>query len=111
MPRGITNQLMLADNRTKKLDPRVIPSPAEAVRMYEAHGGHITEESHFGKDPLANDAEKCRIREMAYMERYPSFEPAFHNIVNGNDALFMEELLYFIDTTYRLCILILYHSI
>lgn len=111
MPRGNTNQLMLADNRTKKLDPRVIPSPAEAVRMYEAHGGHITEESHFGKDPLANDAEKCTIREMAYMERYPSFEPAFHNIVNGNDALFREELLYFIDTTYRLCILILYHSI
>ena len=36
---------------------------------------------------------------MALMERYPSFEPAFHNIVNGNDALFREELLYFIDIT------------
>ena len=61
MPRGIPNQLMLADNRTKKLDPRVIPLPAEAVRMYEAHGGHITEESHSGQDPLANDAENVEL--------------------------------------------------
>ena len=70
--------------------------------MYETYCGHITEESHFGQDPLVNDAEKCRIREMAFMERYPSFEHTFHNIVNGNDALFKEELLYFMDITYRL---------
>ena len=99
MPRGIPNQLMLADNRAKKLDPRILPTPAEAVRMYEEHGGHLTEEGHFGRDPLANDAEKCRIRETAFMDRYPS---AFHNIVNGNDTLFREELKYFIDITYRL---------
>lgn len=102
MPRGIPHQLMLADNRAKKLDPRILPSPAEAVHMYEVHGGHLTEEGHFGKDPLANDTEKCRIRETAFIDRYPSFEPAFHNIVNGNDALFREELKYFIDISYRL---------
>jgi len=92
---------MLMDNRARKID---LPLSIHAVRMYEDNGGHITEESNCGTDPLAGDPEKSTIRERAFSEKYPSFEPVFHQIVNGNDRLFQAGLKFFIDVTFRLSV-------
>lgn len=102
MQRRIPNHLMLTDDRTKKLGNSRIPTPTQAIYMYRANGGHITEESNFGEDPLASDVDKYRIRESAFVQRYPSFEAIFHNLVNGNSSPFKNGLKYFIDITYRL---------
>jgi len=102
MPRGVPNQRMMVDNRAKKISSRYLLTPADAVHLYQQNGGHLTEESNVGQDPLANDPQKCAIREAAFVSRYPSFDPMFHQIVNGNDHLFQEGLKYFIDMTYRL---------
>ena len=102
MQRGIPNRLMLTDDRTKKLGNSRLPTPTQAIYMYRANGGHITEESNFGEDPLANDVDKYRIRENAFVQKFPSFEAIFHNLVNGNSIPFKNGLKYFIDITYRL---------
>jgi len=104
MPRGVPNQRMLMDNRARKIDNRNLPLSIHAVQMYEDNGGHITEESNFGTDPLAGDPEKITIRDRAFSEKYPSFEPVFHQIVNGNDRLFQAGLKFFIDVTFRLSV-------
>ena len=102
MPRGVPNQRMLVDNRAKKVDRRYLLTPADAVHLYQHNGGHLTEESNFGQDLLANDPQKCAIRDAAFASTYPSFEPMFYQTVNGNDRLFQEGLKYFLDITYRL---------
>ena len=48
---------------------------------------------------MTNDSQKCAIRDAAFASRYPSFDPMFHQIVNGNDRLFQEGLKYFINIT------------
>ena len=93
---------MLVDNRAKKIDRQHLLTPADAVHLYQQNGGHLTEESNDGQDSLANDPQKYAIRDAAFASRYPSFDPMFHQIVNGNDHLFQEGLRYFIDMTYRL---------
>ena len=102
MLRGVPNRLMLKDNRAKKVRNNVLPNSAQAIQMFEANGGHLTEDSSFGIDPLANDMEKFQIRETVFGTKYPSFDPVFHNLVNGNDALFQNALKFFVDITYRL---------
>ena len=102
MPRGIPNQRMLVDSRTKKIDRRHLLSPADAVHLYQQNEGHLTEESNFGQDPLVNDPQKHAIRDVAFASRFPSFDPVFHQLVNGSDDLFQEGLKYFTNITYRL---------
>ena len=102
MVRGIPNRLMLTDNRTKPITSSSLPTPTQATQMYEANGGHLTEESPFREDPIVNDLIKCRIRDGAFLQKYPSFEPMFHNLVNGNNSLFKDGLNFFIDITFRL---------
>ena len=57
---------------------------------------------HFGEDPPENDVEKLRIRGSLFGNKYPTFDPIFHNLVNGNVELFQTGLELFIDITYRL---------
>ena len=56
--------------------------------MYEDNGGHITEESNFGTDPLTGDPEKSTIRERALSEKLQQY----FIIVNENDRLFQAGL-------------------
>ena len=41
------------------------------------------------------------IRQDSLLQHY-DFNPIFHQLVNGNDFLFKEAVLYFVDITYRL---------
>ena len=80
-----------------QIDCRHLPSPQEAVEMFEAHGGHLTLFSPFGQDPLAGHSQLIAEREDKFNERYPDFAPFFSTVVNGDNSLFRSGLLYFIQ--------------
>lgn len=88
---------MRSNNHTARIDPINIPSPEDAVKMFEEDGGHLTYFREFGDDPLT--AEKAVMRDTAFYTKYPTFEPFFYRIVNEDDSLFKEGLLYFIHLT------------
>ncbi len=90
---------MLRCNGTAKIAPGLVPSTEEAVRNYTTAGGRLTDLSLFGEDPLANDSECILQREVVFFRRYPSFDPIFHKIVNGDDTLFRDGLQFFIHIT------------
>ncbi len=92
---------MTLDNRAKNILPSLLPSVHEAVQLYREAGGGITNEHTFGIDPLSGNLEMQKIRQDSVLQHY-DFNPMFHQLVNGNDSLFKEALLYFVDVTYRL---------
>lgn len=80
------------------IDPRLVPSSETAMQCYREAGGHITDFSGFGEDPLANNALHIEERKTILHLRYPHFDPFFHKIVNGVETPFRNGLLYFIVT-------------
>ena len=101
LPQGIPNQRANIDNHVRRVNQTLLWSPTEAVDLYRQSGGHLTEPAGFGVDPVL-DHVKYDIRSRAFQERFPSFGPVFHTLVNGDDRLFREGLVYFCDITYRL---------
>ena len=100
--RGTPNHLMASYNRTARIDPQLIPSQADAVRQYEEAGGRITHFSGFGKDPLVNNTTLIQQREAEFHQRYPNFHSFFHKLVNGDDSVFRNGLVLFIQLTQTL---------
>lgn len=98
MKRGIPNRMMNLDNRTRKINPSLLPSTKEAVQLYP---GHISEPCSFGMDPLEESVLKKDIRFESFCSRY-SFETLFSEVCNGSTSSFSKALLFLIDTTYRL---------
>lgn len=102
MPRGIPDVLMMRNNRAKRIDVSMLPSPDLALRMYRNAGGSLTDPEPFGNDPICTNQEKVDIRESAFLKKFPSFSDMFHEIVNGESSKFKKGLLYYIDITKRL---------
>ena len=57
-----------------QIDNQILPTSSRAVQMYEQNGGHTSETTEFGHDPIAGNATKGAIRMQAFTEKYPSFE-------------------------------------
>lgn len=93
---------MDSNNQTARIDPQFVPLPEDAARQYSDAGGHLTLYGKFGEDPLAGRANLVYQREVQFHLRYPAFDQFFSNLVNGNDSLFREGLLYFIQITHTL---------
>ena len=70
--------------------------------MYRRGGGRITDPAGFGVDPLLADTAKSEIRRQSFADHVPSFAPIFSTLVNGDDRLFREGLIFLCDITYRL---------
>lgn len=94
----------MMDNRAKHVPLGILPTSQEAVYRYVNVGGAITSAHEFGVDLLADFDEKKKLRHDGFVLQY-SFERVFHLVVNGNNELFKEALLFFIDITYRLSII------
>ena len=65
------NVMMLQDNRTKRLDPVVIPTVNDAVTNYRAQGGHLTDPDELGVDLISLDVDKSRIRQQSFFRQIP----------------------------------------
>ena len=100
--RGVPNQLMHRNNQVMPLDPALVPEPEDAVQQFEAHGGHLTLFSAFGRDPLEDREDLIKAREEDFYRKYPDFGCFFYTVVNNDYALFREGLLFFIDVSKRL---------
>ena len=90
---------MASNNQAARINPQLIPSPEDAMRQFEEAGGHITHFSGFGEDPLASNSIQLQQRKIRFHQRYPTFDVFFHTVVNGDDNLFREGLLFFIHLT------------
>lgn len=101
MASHVPNAVMARDNRVQRIAINV-PSPIEAVSMYNRAGGRLSDGTSFGEDPLQGDSNKCTIRHQAFTDTFPSFEPIFHILVNSDPSLFIRALKLYIDITYRL---------
>ena len=53
---------MESNNQTARIEHQLISTPEDAIRQYEAAGGHITNFNSFGIDPIANDDHLIRQR-------------------------------------------------
>ena len=94
--------MMARNNQTKQIDNTLVPAADEAVRMYEENGGHITIFNEFGQDPLRGRQELITIRKERFAEQWPSFGNIFHSLVNGDNTMFHDGLLCFINISMQL---------
>lgn len=99
---GIPNVRMREQCCVARIDERMVMSTSEAYQAYTEAGGNLTTESIHGEDPLSSRPELLALREAQFTMRYPSFEPIFHSLVNGDSNLFSEGLLYYIQLTLTL---------
>ena len=102
MPRGIPDILMMRNYKAQKINMSLLPSPELAVQMYTNAGGSLTDPESFGNDPISTLPSKVDIRKAAFVEKFPSLEDMFHELVNGDSSKFKKGLLYYIDITKRL---------
>lgn len=93
---------MCENYQARRLDDSVIIEPNDAVTQFESFGGRLTIFSPFGEDPLKESMQLSSRREEEFKERYPDFSQFFYRIVNGDNSLFREGLLFFIDISKRL---------
>ena len=101
MASHVPNAIMARDNRVQRITVN-LPTPVEAVSMYNRAGGRLSDETPFGEDPLQGNSDKCAIRQQAFTNNFPSFEPIFHGLVNSDPSLFTRALKFYVDITYRL---------
>jgi len=92
-------------SRTNQLQPLLsndIPEGIEAKDLYErTYSGRITEESHFGVDPLVDSPVLIQQREVEF-EASHAVQTIYHNIVNGRSSLFKNAIKDYIRITSRL---------
>ena len=71
------------------MHPGLIPSAEDAARQYSAAGGHLTDFSVFGEDPLT--AALCSNEKQNFCKDI-QFDPLFHKLVNGDEKEFCDAL-------------------
>ena len=93
-------QNMVATKNTASLDEHLVPTTAEAVRMYQECGGQLNHDPSFGFDPLLgfDHAYESRVRMFRDLGRY-SAETIFSDIVHGNTSSLKETIDLFIYLT------------
>lgn len=101
MKRGVPNTLMNQDNRTKRIDLRLLPSVQEAVSRYTSAGGCLAGPCQFGTDPLELCPMKKGIRFQSFCSKF-NFKALFCDVSNDCGSSFSNAFKYFADITYRL---------
>ena len=74
------------------------------VTYYEQNGGTITQDSHFGQDPLAGKVPLATERMARFQQQFPDFSPVFHTICNNDCNMFKSCLKLYIRLTEELSV-------
>ena len=77
----------------------ILPTQEEAITMYESDGGNISQPEVFGFDPLLGQIDKQKARLYNFNSKFSNLEVIFYTLVNGDNHLFEEALLSFINLT------------
>lgn len=98
--KGVPDERMERNNHTYHLPSNdILPTQEEAVTMYERDGGNISQPEVFGFDPLLGQLDKQKARLYHFNSKFPNLDVIFHTLVNGDNHLFEEALLSFINLT------------
>lgn len=100
--RGIPNELMKRENHALSIELQLLLQTSDAVEQFESHGGTLTTFSEFGHDPLSERSDLIQQRETKFHEHYTDFGQFFYSSVNGDNSIFRQGLLYFIETSTQL---------
>ena len=88
--RGIPNVLSDRNNRASQTHFSAVPTLDEAISAFRSSGGHLSNPSTFGTDPLAGHQNLQR-------ENIPTPNELFSFVVNGIDRPFAESLQFTIQ--------------
>lgn len=69
------------------------------MRKCEVAGRCITQFSSFGVDPIANDVHLIQECSTQFQQRYPTVDPLFYQLVNGDDRPSRDGIHFFIHTS------------
>ena len=75
---------MIQTSRTVKVPEYLIPTTAEAVKMYEENGGVLTRDVQSGQDPLGNREDLFESREHLMKNNFPNPGEVFSDIVHND---------------------------
>lgn len=82
-PKGcIPIDKMTETNQAVQLEPHLIPTTAEVVRMYEERGGRLNTDPSIGYDPIACYDHLQESREYLFLSKNSSFESIFSDVVH-----------------------------
>ena len=95
---------MMNNYQAMNINNTIIKDPSDLVKEFEDLGGHITEFTPFGEDPLRDHSDLISRRDHYFFKKIPRFEPIFYAAVNGDISKFREGLLYLIHITIKLSI-------
>ena len=84
-PQGcIPIENMIQTSRTVRVLEYLIPTTAEAVKMYEENGGILTRDVQLGHDPSGNREDLYESREHLMKSNFPNPGEVFSDIVHND---------------------------
>jgi len=99
-PKGcIPIEKMRGTNQAVPLEPHLIPTTPEAVRMYEERGGRLNTDPSIGYDPIACYDHLQESREHLFLSRNSSFASIFCDVVHDRIDTFVTAIKSFIAIT------------
>ena len=80
---------MTETNHGVRLEPHLIPTTAEAVRMYEERGGRLNTDPSIGYDPIACYDHLQESREHLFFSQSSPFASIFRDVVHDRIDTFV----------------------
>ena len=85
-------------NWAVQLEPHLIPTTPDAVRMYEERGGRMNTDPSIGYDPIACYDHLQESREHLFFSRNSSFASIFRDVVHDRIDTFVTAIKFLVQT-------------
>ena len=79
-----------------------VPTVCEAVVLHEAAGGHLTRESTYGCDPIAENPQLQQLRKRDFFAAYSSMERIFSDVLHNRGMMLKEAIATYIQVTHTM---------
>ena len=74
---GSPRQIMMRSDQTMKIDNTIIKDASDIAREFEDLGGHLTEFTPFGEDPLRDRSDLISRRDYYFFKKFLNLSPYF----------------------------------